>query len=160
MGHSTTLATVQTASLIWRCPLGKWMRDTGATGTTADDTSFTGCPYECGAGFYGDDIARQSDATCSGSCPAGHFCGAGTIQPTPCPMGKYLPTTGASSLASCIECSPGSFSDVLGNNDTCVPCGVGTYTSDFGQTACAGVCGWVGGCVLVCVCVGGGQMHG
>ncbi|KAF7668979.1 hypothetical protein LDENG_00271770 [Lucifuga dentata] len=42
-------------------------------------------------------------------CPTGHFCLEGSGAPKPCPVGTFLPETGASSLSRCHPCPPGKY---------------------------------------------------
>lgn len=43
---------------------------------------------QCPAGTFGATTGLMSSA-CSGPCPAGSYCPAGTIDPIPCPAGSY-----------------------------------------------------------------------
>ena len=54
--------------LPWKCPPGTWMPHAGRF-----DDEFTGCLYECAAGFYGNttSLPQLTDAQCSGACPKG-----------------------------------------------------------------------------------------
>jgi hypothetical protein len=61
----------------------------------------------CPKGRYGA-YAGQSVSTCTGWCPAGHYCPAGTSEPLPCPEGYYA--TGAA--WACSQC-PGQRSTPL-----------------------------------------------
>lgn len=47
-------------------------------------------------------------------CTAGHYCPEGTGSPVPCPIGTYLPSTGQSMLAHCIDCALGKYCDTVG----------------------------------------------
>ncbi|XP_026191647.1 signal peptide, CUB and EGF-like domain-containing protein 3 [Cyclospora cayetanensis] len=40
-------------------------------------------------------------------CPAGHYCPAGSREPSPCPKGTYLGSQQAQSEAACLPCNPG-----------------------------------------------------
>ena len=44
-----------------------------------------------------------------GVCPAGGYCPAGSSAAVPCPAGTYLNSTGESSQAGCLLCTPGSY---------------------------------------------------
>ena len=48
----------------------------------------------------------------SEECPAGHYCPLGVK--TPCPIGTFLTTPGAHSVADCIPCTAGYYCDSLG----------------------------------------------
>lgn len=36
-------------------------------------------------------------------CPVGHYCLAGSANPTPCPVGTYRASTGATALTGCAD---------------------------------------------------------
>ncbi|KAF6736840.1 hypothetical protein FQA47_014055 [Oryzias melastigma] len=42
-------------------------------------------------------------------CPMGHFCPQGSESPKPCPIGTFLPEPGAFSLSHCRSCPPGQY---------------------------------------------------
>jgi hypothetical protein len=74
--------------------------------TTCPVGSF--CPGDntiqpCAAGYYGD-ITGMSVSTCSGPCPPGYFCPAGTSVPTanPCGSAAYYCPQGSSAPVACI----------------------------------------------------------
>lgn len=50
-------------------------------------------------------------------CTAGHYCPEGTGSPVPCPIGTYLPSTGQSMLAHCIDCALGKYCDTVGQSN-------------------------------------------
>ncbi|OQS01038.1 hypothetical protein ACHHYP_01968, partial [Achlya hypogyna] len=52
-------------------------------------------------------------------CPAGYYCGNGTYQERPCPVGTFNPSTMGTSL-----------------NESCTPCPINTYQYETGQATC------------------------
>ena len=120
--------------IAWTCQLGFYMPLTGDVSAAANLTASDPCSYPCAAGYYGDRVDYRN-ASCSGSCPIGHYCVAGTANPTPCPAGHSMPAIGAASIDSCIPCAPGSFSASAGSTE-CEQCRPGTYTSVPAQTEC------------------------
>jgi hypothetical protein len=54
---------------------------------------------------------------------------------TVCGAGRYSSTVGASSSATCIECSSGNYS--LSSSTTCTVCGTGTHSASAGSSSCA-----------------------
>ena len=80
------------------CPLGWWVPPPPLS---LPPMNFTGCPYQCAAGHFGN-TSQEESATCTGECNGGgEYCPAGTAQPLPCPAGTYLPPlTSASPLGS------------------------------------------------------------
>ena len=109
---------------------------------------FTGC-YPCSAGYFGT-APNHTSPVCEAACWPGHFCPEGSTEPRPCPTGTYLPAPGAATNASCIPCTPGSFSAISGNgNQSCTPCALGTFSSVPRATNCSlcepgGFCASVG----------------
>ena len=66
---------------------------------------------ECPAGYYGSTV-KLSSATCTGLCPEGYYCPAGTSDPTDHPCGganNYCPAGSAQP----IEVTPGYYSTPL-----------------------------------------------
>jgi hypothetical protein len=57
-----------------------------------------------------------TDGTTGNICPIGHYCIAGgtTTGGKPCPVGKYLPYTGAKADTECLKCIAGYFCDEKG----------------------------------------------
>lgn len=49
-----------------------------------------------------------------GKCPLGYYCEAGTLHPTPCPMGTYGADTKLVDAAGCTACKSGFYCDELG----------------------------------------------
>ena len=110
-------------------------------------------PPQCPSGFLGQSykVADQSSPRCSGLCPAGKYCVAGTSAPKPCTSGSYCME--GSPLP--VPCKPGSFTEAtnLTSQDECticsrgawcsgglrIPCSLGTFNPDEGSstsTAC------------------------
>ena len=91
----------------FHCQLGRYMTPPPLLVAPQD---FSDCLYDCPAGVYGART-NLTDASCSGRCWPGHYCGPATVTPEPCPAGHHLPTEIiGSSRASCIPCSPGQVS--------------------------------------------------
>ena len=114
----------------WHCRLGSWMP---RSGDFLGDFDAPAC-RPCAAGQYG----RAHNLTverCTGPCPEGHFCVAGTTDPEPCPTGTWMPFTGAVSNASCLPCRPGQYQDREGQLN-CVACPPGSLSSDPGSATC------------------------
>ena len=59
-------------------------------------------------------------------CPAGSYCLAGASASL-CPIGTYMPYTGATSLAECIACDPGSYCATEGLTAVTGQCALGYY---------------------------------
>ena len=82
----------------------------------------------------GTDTSHTT-ATCGGPCPQGRYCLEGTVTPTPCAAGFYMPVTGAASAESCIPCSPGHSQSNPGA-DSCDACPAGTFANQLNATGC------------------------
>ena len=64
------------------CPLGLWVPPSPLV---LPPMSFTGCPYPCPAGYFGNTTI-QTDFRCSGECNGGgEFCPDASVQPLLCP---------------------------------------------------------------------------
>jgi len=61
----------------------------------------------CSAGSYGSGTG-QTAATCSGACPIGQYCVAGSTSGTNCPASKMAATSsGLSKADQCVDCAAG-----------------------------------------------------
>jgi hypothetical protein len=74
-------------------------------------------PYVLSAGYYGP-------------CPVGHYCEAGTSDPTPCPAGFFSNQERAISIDYCIECPPGFMCETAGLWQPSGPVSDGIRTAD------------------------------
>jgi hypothetical protein len=82
------------------CPAGTWSAVTGA----ANSSVCQACP----AGYF-CSLTGTVDYTAFG-CPPGQFCSLGTAPtPSPCPAGRYRPSTGAAAVSGCDPCRAGYY---------------------------------------------------
>ena len=116
------------------CPLGWWVPPSPLN---LPPMSFTGCPYQCAAGHYGNETI-QTAATCNGECNGGgQYCPVGTGQPPLCPAGTYLPVGVAGLVkASCIPCAPGAYNPDEGGT-RCLTCPAGKLSESIRSTECS-----------------------
>ena len=114
------------------CPLGLW----APSPLGLPPMNFTGCPYECAAGYYGNETI-QTEATCSGKCDGGgEFCPDASVQPLACPPGTYLPIGVAGLVeASCIPCAPGRYNPYEGGT-SCLTCPPGKLSENVHSIEC------------------------
>ena len=114
-------------------------------------------PFACAAGVVGNsyNVKDQTAPRCTGSCPAGYYCGKQTVSPVPCqagtycpeespsetacPAGTYSPNELATELKACLVCWPGTFCPERSKQPTaCTP---GTFNPERGRplscTPCA-----------------------
>lgn len=83
------------------------------------DTQGAEACQDCGAGRYGIQAGGISLETACQECPAGR-------------VSNGLAVT---SLAGCLQCSPGNFAGTTGGS-SCEPCQAGRYQESPGQSAC------------------------
>ena len=93
-------------------------------------------PRLCAAGTVGNSSMSGSQLSqhCAGPCPAGYYCGRGTITPVTCPPGTTSPP-GAVREDECLMCPPGSIMPTPGLA-RCVQCAAGTFQDKVGSTSC------------------------
>jgi hypothetical protein len=95
-----------------------------------------GIPFKCAAGLIGNsqNAIDQSSSRCSGSCPAGYFCVAGSTAGTPCRVGTYC-STGSGYETSC---RPGTYGQrpMLTSQDECTACEPGYWCFSGSRIAC------------------------
>ena len=110
-GYYSAISAAGSVEDCIECPVGKYC--VGAKDEPDGD---------CDAGYFCPK--RQSQATFTaeyefgaddgGQCPAGHYCEAGTLSPTPCPVGTYSDTTQNDNIDDCIACPGGFYCDEVG----------------------------------------------
>lgn len=86
--------------------------------------------YVCLVGAYS---ATPTDGTTGYQCPAGHFCLAGSTRETPCLIGSYRGSVGATADTDCTTCTGGEQCNARGlsaptGND--IICSAGYYCPD------------------------------
>ena len=72
-------------------------------------------PFRCAPGVIGSTESNegsQLSPTCSGACPAGSYCEAGTLRPAECPAGHWCPPGAAAG----IPCDAGTYNAVMGSS--------------------------------------------
>ncbi|XP_063243609.1 sushi, von Willebrand factor type A, EGF and pentraxin domain-containing protein 1 isoform X2 [Bacillus rossius redtenbacheri] len=106
------------------CGLGKTTR-------TSEAVSVEECRDECGSGMQ-----LAVEGRCE-PCPRGTYRMQGVQAACQaCPLGRTTPRVGAASVEECSlpVCPPGTF--LNGSQNSCVPCGKGTYQPEPQQTSC------------------------
>ena len=99
--------------------------------------------FACPNGTYNSEFGKSSINDCK-TCPLGHFCEKGTVQPYECPIGTYMPYgfnktsmlqlgNSAGFQNECLTCPAGFF--CLNATVTPKKCGFGKY-SKLGQSLC------------------------
>ena len=86
-------------------------------------------------------VPYQHGRSCTGQCPAGYYCPAGSSNVTavPCPAGTNRSTTGGAVVADCSTCSVGWYS--AGGSTGCTICAAGRYGAGaMASAACSGPC--------------------
>ena len=92
-------------------------------------------PIRCEAGTY----SNVTGLTECEICPAGYYCGSGTIQPNICPKGHYCPE-GTDNFP--LNCPIGTFNSIEGIESItdCQNCTAGMYCDDLALTEPTGNC--------------------
>lgn len=144
-GRTAYLAgSSSTASYVLPAPKGHWLSNTvdcnelqGDDGNRCPvDATLTKLlagalnddfPFTCAPGLIGNSLSvhHQNNPDCSGSCPSGSYCPAGSVDPILCETSTYC---GAGSSAE-TPCAPGTFGDRPGlkSQDECEPCPEGDW---------------------------------
>ena len=101
------------------CPTGKYC-PIGTTDPSANDWD---------AGYFcvkGSGVKNPSTDTytlgseINGKCPQGYYCLAGTVSPTPCPIGTYNPSDNKGTLADWVAWPAGRYWDEMGIDGTTI----------------------------------------
>ena len=106
-------------------------------------------PQECLAGQYCE--ARSGSSSGTGACPAGSYCGPGSVAPQTAPAGQFVETEGSvraydcasgtfapyAGLPYCLPCPPG-YSCVDPGTTTPSLCSAGTYRTSVGEASTSG----------------------
>jgi hypothetical protein len=125
-------------STLSRCPSGSFNNMTGLSaaadcmpclpGMFCLSTGLTYPTGSCSPGYIcvlGSASATPSTNTTGYACRAGNYCPAGALVPTPCPQGSFNPSTGSSSVAACVICTPGFFCSTMGLSAVSGACAAG-----------------------------------
>jgi hypothetical protein len=92
---------------------------------------------QCSGGYYCPGLGATTPD--QNICPAGKYCPPGSITPTPCPIGTYGPSQGATDVTACIACPPGVFCSTTGlvavPSTTTNNCAAGYYCDPASTTA-------------------------
>ena len=87
----------------------------------------------CTSWDIGNQAFRDCSALSSVTLPA--YFDKGTVDPTPCAPGYFMPVMGAATAESCIPCSPGSSQSTSGAV-RCDDCPAGTFADQLHSTGC------------------------
>lgn len=121
---ANTSATGTTCSAGNYCPTGSTSPIPCPGGKACTTSGLSAPDATCTAGYY---CSRSSTSVTATICTTGHYCEAGSASPTPCPLGKYNPTTGKSASTDCISCTAGSYCDTMGASAVTGQCTAGYY---------------------------------
>jgi hypothetical protein len=117
---------------------------------TAGSTTFSG---SCRAGWYcpAGSVNEQGSvgiAAATHVCPSGSYCPTGSSTPVPCPPGRFSNTTGGVGVTDCRLCEAGQFCGTQGLTSPTGPC-FGGYYCRLGNTIPTPVSGFTNASVLV-----------
>lgn len=109
------------------CPAGSSSATSCTAGSYCSKSQLSAVSGSCTQGHYCTLSATAPAPTSKISsfsfgdvCPKGSYCPTGTSVPTACPIGKYMPYTGAVASADCIDCPPGYYCPNSGTTDTTI----------------------------------------
>ena len=114
-----------------KCPAGSYCAGSSKTytacpaGKYTPNTGYHACD-PCPAGYY---CLNETSDYLNNRCPMGHFCLNGTSDPfeSPCPPGTFNSGELATSLSSCLPCTPGKYCEGSGNSAPTNSCSAGYY---------------------------------
>ena len=78
--------------------------------------------YLCNPGTYSNQTGTESCFQCG----QGNYCPVGSLNPTPCPAGKFSRRVRAYMLLHCTPCKPGTYGDIPGAS-SCLSCPANHY---------------------------------
>ncbi len=78
----------------------------GYGGVLANAVYYTLKVGACAAGYYCPSYSTHAKQNV---CPRGAYCPAGAYDYTPCPVGRYNPTSGMTALSDCLACPRGAY---------------------------------------------------
>ncbi|OQR94999.1 hypothetical protein ACHHYP_00649 [Achlya hypogyna] len=128
------------------CPAGSPWPILCPSGSFCPALTQSATQFQCPAGTYGGNNTGSITGSQCLPCVVGSYCPQGSVSPTPCPAGRYNPSTKASGLYECLlcpqgwscphvgqiaytdRCSPGYYCPVGTVAATSYPCPAGTYT--------------------------------
>lgn len=103
------------------CDPGSYCQGTGKTSVTGPCNAGTYCP-----------AGRSSPI--GNTCPIGHYCPPGTVDPIPCPQGKYSGTTSNTDDSFCNSCTAGYYCASPGLGAVSGSCTAGYYCNAGSDT--------------------------
>ncbi|KDO27716.1 hypothetical protein SPRG_22196, partial [Saprolegnia parasitica CBS 223.65] len=109
------------------CPAGSPLPAICPSGSFCPAGTQSATQYLCPAGtFGGNNTGIVSGSQCI-PCTVGNYCPPGSVSPTPCPAGRYNPSTSASGLYECLLCPQGMSCPHVGQIAVTDPCAPGHY---------------------------------
>lgn len=109
------------------CPAGSPLPVICPSGSYCPAGTQSATQYLCPAGtFGGNNTGIVSGSQCI-PCTVGNYCPQGSVSPTPCPAGRYNPSTSASGLYECLLCPQGMSCPHVGQIAVTDPCAPGHY---------------------------------
>eukprot|EP00750_Incisomonas_marina_P016607 INCI19214.1.p1 GENE.INCI19214.1~~INCI19214.1.p1 ORF type:complete len:6126 (+),score=1170.25 INCI19214.1:309-18686(+) len=132
-GHyCDTTQVIDVCPLNYYCPSGTMTAIQCPTGFYTQHTAATECE-ECPEGFFCEAVPSVN--TSITVCPQGHYCPAQSIEPKPCPGGKYLGAEAQTNASDCLACPPGYYCDESALSAPKGLCSPGYYCTSLSETA-------------------------
>ena len=97
------------------------------------NSTFEGC-VPCPPGRYSSASHATDSEQCFNVCPPGYYCPAGSVEPTPCPGGRYSDAYGLSSEECSGSCMAGYFCPRGSTRATQYVCGNASYFCPEGSS--------------------------
>eukprot|EP01135_Chromosphaera_perkinsii_P006890 Nk52_evm45s621 gene=Nk52_evmTU45s621 len=119
-----------------KCPVGSPAAVRCSAGTYQDESGQSSCK-QCPEGFFCDPTKAPVVLFSGSSCPAGHYCPAGTKfnHEFPCPIGTFSSSQNRVKSQDCISCSAGKFCSSPGQTAVSGPCDAGYYCTSGAKKA-------------------------
>jgi len=139
--YSTTISAISMTTCI-SCAPGLYSSSIGQKSCTGICQIGTYCPgstqcyiYTPPQGGSGRAVSIPIGGSNPIQCPVGTYCDTTNMSvPKLCPVGTYSSSTGATSIATCQPCVPGTYCPTVGQGSSGPLCPVGTYCPGGGSS--------------------------
>ena len=93
----------------------------------------------CSSGYYcpANSSAHFSEWIL---CPVGHYCDVGSVEPTPCPVGRFANKIGLQNSSGCLPCTEGYYCDQTGLSEPVGACSSRYYCPEGSTSPTARPC--------------------
>ncbi|XP_038634721.1 multiple epidermal growth factor-like domains protein 6 [Scyliorhinus canicula] len=112
------------------CPEGSIEPTACPPGAYCNDSGLAEPSGECSPGYYcrgGATQPQNIDGITGNICPRGSYCGPGSGEPIPCPVGTFSDTRALSDVSECLLCTAGFSCDLPGLTAPTKSCSEGFF---------------------------------